>query len=197
MNLHFLKLYIQIRKLAPTFSLLWLIWFVWFWFYADELSWVNFLITIICVLITCKRMCCQLILLSPFRMISEIHSKKPTLSTHHFPHFHCSHSFFSSFLFFFFFFFFFWLHLQHMEIPRPGMESEQQLWPTPQLLQPWILNPTYQAWDRTCASAATHTAVVRSLIHCATVGTPLFPLLMPGASDIPLPVLNSLCMAVK
>jgi len=27
------------------------------------------------------------------------------------------------------FFFFLWLHLQHMEVPKLGMESELQLWP--------------------------------------------------------------------
>ena len=36
---------------------------------------------------------------------------------------------------FFFFFFFFWLHMQHVEIPRPGTE------PIPQQWQHWILNP--------------------------------------------------------
>ena len=38
-----------------------------------------------------------------------------------------------SFLLSFFFFFLFWLHLQHMELPRPGIKSK--LW------QCWIFNP--------------------------------------------------------
>ena len=33
----------------------------------------------------------------------------------------------------------FWLHPRHMEIPRPGTESEPQLWLTPQLQQCQIL----------------------------------------------------------
>ena len=38
------------------------------------------------------------------------------------------------------FFFFFWTHLQQMEVPKPGTESELQLWPKPQLQQHWIFN---------------------------------------------------------
>ena len=38
-----------------------------------------------------------------------------------------------------FYFIFLWLHLWQMEIPRPGIESELQLQPTPQLWQCWIL----------------------------------------------------------
>ena len=37
------------------------------------------------------------------------------------------------------FFFFLWLHPQHVEVPRPGIESERQLLPEPQLCQCWIL----------------------------------------------------------
>ena len=40
----------------------------------------------------------------------------------------------------FFFFPFFWPHLQHMEIPGPGIKSEPQLQPMPQLQQCPILN---------------------------------------------------------
>ena len=39
------------------------------------------------------------------------------------------------FLFLFLFFFFLWLHPQHIEIPKPGNESEMQLLPTPQVRQ--------------------------------------------------------------
>lgn len=30
-------------------------------------------------------------------------------------------------------FFFFWLHLQHVEVPGPGIEPALHLWPAPQL----------------------------------------------------------------
>ena len=39
------------------------------------------------------------------------------------------------FLFLFFFFFFFWLNLQHVEVPRPGIEAQSQWW------QHWFLKP--------------------------------------------------------
>ena len=46
------------------------------------------------------------------------------------------------------FLFWFWgLHTQHMEVPRPGKESEPQLQPVPQWQQYWILNPLLQAGD--------------------------------------------------
>ena len=38
-------------------------------------------------------------------------------------------------------------------IPRPGIRSEPQLWPTPQLQQHQILNPLCQARDRTYVPA--------------------------------------------
>ena len=40
---------------------------------------------------------------------------------------------------------FFWLHLQHMEVPRPGIKSEPQLWLTPQVWQHRILNPLHHS----------------------------------------------------
>ena len=36
-------------------------------------------------------------------------------------------------------FFLMWLNPQHIEVPRPGTESEQQLWLTQKLWQHWIL----------------------------------------------------------
>ena len=36
--------------------------------------------------------------------------------------------------------FFFWPHPHHMEVPEPGIKSEPQLQPMPQLQQCWILN---------------------------------------------------------
>ena len=54
------------------------------------------------------------------------------------------------------FYLFIWPHPQHMEVPWPGMKSEPQLQPTPQLWQSWILNPQHSwARDQTCASAMT------------------------------------------
>ena len=40
---------------------------------------------------------------------------------------------------FLFFFFPLHSHLQHMDVPRPGIESELQLQPKPQLLPSWSL----------------------------------------------------------
>ena len=34
-----------------------------------------------------------------------------------------------------------WLYLQHTEVPRPGINTEPQLWLEPQQWQHWILNP--------------------------------------------------------
>lgn len=39
------------------------------------------------------------------------------------------------------FFSFFQLYPQYMAVPRPGIKSQPQLQPTPQLLKCWILNP--------------------------------------------------------
>ena len=39
-----------------------------------------------------------------------------------------------------------------MDVPGPGIESELELRPMPQLQQCWILNPLCQARDRTGAS---------------------------------------------
>ena len=47
----------------------------------------------------------------------------------------------------------FWPYTQHMEVPGPGIKSEPQLQPVPQLWQCWILNPLSRAEDWTCASA--------------------------------------------
>ena len=55
----------------------------------------------------------------------------------------------------FFFFFLCWMHLQHMAVPRPGMESKPELWPTPQLREQQILNPLHWVEDRTRASIET------------------------------------------
>ena len=55
-----------------------------------------------------------------------------------------------------FFFFLYQMHLQHTEVPRPGIKSELQLQPYPQLPQCWFLNPLCRGFLRvlleTCAS---------------------------------------------
>lgn len=66
---------------------------------------------------------------------------------------------------------FFGPHPRHMEVPRPGIKSEQELQPTPQLWQCWIRYPLCRAEDWTCASAATQ---ARSLSCCATAETLAF-----------------------
>ena len=45
--------------------------------------------------------------------------------------------------------------IRYMEIPQPGIESEMQLQPLPQLWQCWILNPLCWAGDWTHTSATT------------------------------------------
>ena len=56
-----------------------------------------------------------------------------------------------------------WLHSWYMQVPRPGVESELQVEPTPQLQQSQILNPLHWAGDQTHASQR-HGHVT----HCAT-----------------------------
>ena len=56
-------------------------------------------------------------------------------------------------------------------MPGPGIECESQLEPVSQLWQHQIHNPLQMARDQTCTSAVTQTTALRSLIHCATVGT--------------------------
>ena len=75
------------------------------------------------------------------------------------------------FSFIYLFIFIFTTHQQHTEVPRPGTESELQLWPMPQPLQCQILNPLRQAGDWTCASTAIQTATIKFSTHCTTVGT--------------------------
>ena len=53
--------------------------------------------------------------------------------------------------------------MRHMKVPGPGIESEPQLQPVPQLRQHWILNPLCWAGDQTFASAATQAATVTVL----------------------------------
>ena len=64
-------------------------------------------------------------------------------------------------------------HPWHMEGPRPGTESEPELWPKPQLHQCWTFNPLWQAGDGTCTSVVSTAAAVGFLTYCATVGTPV------------------------
>ena len=77
-------------------------------------------------------------------------------------------------------------HLQHMEVPRLGVELELQLQayatamhlrskpclqPMLQLQQGWILNPLSEARDWNCILID---GSVRFLTHWATIGTPFF-----------------------
>ena len=88
------------------------------------------------------------------------------------------------FFFFFWSFVFFGSHLQHMDVPRLGVEWELQLLAyatatrDPSCIcdlhhssqQCWILNPLSEARDPTC------NLMVLSQIHfhCATTGTPKY-----------------------
>ena len=77
-------------------------------------------------------------------------------------------------------------HLRHMEVPRPGTESEIQLLAyatataTPDLIH--ICNLHHSSWQRQIlnylskAKDQTHNLMVSSWIHfhCAMTGTPLF-----------------------
>ena len=67
----------------------------------------------------------------------------------------------------------FWLHLWHIEVPGPRIQSEPQCLLMPQLLQHWILKPTVLGWDQTQASRVTQAAAVRFITHCAMAGTPV------------------------
>ena len=62
-----------------------------------------------------------------------------------------------------FLFFAFWPHPRHMEVSRPGIESELQLWLTPQLWQHHILNPLCQIGDWTHPSSMTRVAAEATL----------------------------------
>lgn len=53
--------------------------------------------------------------------------------------------------------------LQNMKVPWPGVESELQLQPTPQLQQHWILKPLCRGKDRTCTSTASQAAAETTL----------------------------------
>ena len=95
------------------------------------------------------------------------------LSFFSFPSFFLSFSFSLPSFLSFFFFFLFWLHLQHMEVPGPGVERKLHLWPTLQLGQLLgSFNPLYQGRDGIHTSAATGAAAVRFSTHCATAGAP-------------------------
>ena len=63
------------------------------------------------------------------------------------------------------FFFFQLLHLWHMEVPRPGTESEPQLQPMPQLERRWIFSPTAPGQGLNFAT------VMNS--HCSRILNPL------------------------
>ena len=64
---------------------------------------------------------------------------------------------------------FFWLHLLHMEVPRPGTESEPQPQPRSQLQQQWIFNP--RCWGQGL-NPNHHRDHTGSLTHGTTERTP-------------------------
>ena len=68
-----------------------------------------------------------------------------------------------------YFFFFLWPHLWHMEVPRIGIESELELWTTPQLQQCWILNLLLWArnwmWDWICSDPSCCSQILNLLCH--------------------------------
>ena len=59
--------------------------------------------------------------------------------------------------------------MRHMEVPRPGTESELQLQLKPQLQQHWILNLLGQANDQTHITS--ETSQILNLTYCTTAGT--------------------------
>ena len=67
-------------------------------------------------------------------------------------------------------FFFFFGHPMVYGVPGPGIRSEPQLWPKPQVWQCQILNPLCRARDRTCTPLFPRHLWSR----CAMVGTPHF-----------------------
>ena len=60
----------------------------------------------------------------------------------------------------------------YMKDSGPGIESELQLQPTPQLQQRHILNPLLRVGDETHASMVTQATEVRFLTHYTTAGLP-------------------------
>ena len=64
--------------------------------------------------------------------------------------------------------FIFWPHSGHMEVPRPGIKSEPQLRPEPQLQQHQILNPLAPSQGLNPHHFRDN---ARSLTLCTTAGT--------------------------
>ena len=62
-------------------------------------------------------------------------------------------------------FFLFWSLPRHLEVPRPGIKSEPERWPTPQLQQcGWILYPLHRARNQISTSIET-SWIINSLHH--------------------------------
>ena len=72
-----------------------------------------------------------------------------------------------------FFFFLFQLHPWHVEVPGPGIKSELQLQPMPQLQQCWICNPLHQTRDGTHTTTEKTTTGHYPLCHSGN--SQLFP----------------------
>ena len=81
------------------------------------------------------------------------------------PNSHPSHSLLLTFLFVYLFLIL-WPHPQHMEGPRPEIESEPQLWPMLQLWQHRILNPL-------CWNQSFNLHLCSNLRCCSLIPNPL------------------------
>ena len=66
------------------------------------------------------------------------------------------------------FYFLFQPKLQHIEVPRPGIELQLLC---PSCGNAGSFNPLCQARDRTCTSAVIQATAVRFLTHCTTART--------------------------
>ena len=98
----------------------------------------------------------------------------------------CNCFFFFFFLFFFFFFCFLVLYLQHMEVPRLGVELELQppAYTQPQQLETRAVSATYTTthcnarslthWPMPGIEPASSWMLVRFVSHWATMETPIF-----------------------
>ena len=71
-----------------------------------------------------------------------------------------------------------WLHLQHMEVPGPGTESEPQLPSTQQLLLQCRILLLHRAGN--CTSAVALATAIRFLTLYTMAGTPVFILSKEG-----------------
>ena len=72
-------------------------------------------------------------------------------------------------------------HLQHMDVSGPGIKSELQLWPMPQLWQCWVLKPKAPGRG---SNLCCHRDNVESLTCCTAMETPSYSLLQLHANTL-------------